>query len=123
MKRAAFVLILIGAVAGYYFGVVRALPKTDFGAFVAVLLAFGSAVAAAVYLMRRFGVEDDFLLASVVFRATLWIVGALVFILGVLVLNYVGCCRQTPSRRDSVLLMIKTLSEIAIRALTRRGRA
>ena len=96
MKRAALVLIFIGAVAGYYFGVVRALPKTDFYAFVAVLLAFGSAVAAAVYLMRRFGVEGNAFLGRAVFRPTLWIVFLLVFIVSALVLSYLGCFQQTP---------------------------
>ena len=71
------------------------LTKTDFCAFVGALLALGSGVAAAVYLMRRFGVEDDPLWSWTVFRVTLWIVGALVFIVAVLVSSYLGCFQQT----------------------------
>lgn len=97
MKRAAFVLILIGAVAGYYLGVVRALPKRDFYAFGDVVLAFGSGVAAGVYLMRYFGVDDDPAGRTLVFWPAVWIVGGLVFILGALVLTYFsGGFEQTP---------------------------
>lgn len=63
------------------------LTKIDVCALANFSLAFGSGVAAAVYLMRRFGVEDDFVWGRAVFWPTVWIVGALVFIVGALALN------------------------------------
>jgi len=63
------------------------LTKMDVCAFVDIVVALGSGVAAGVYLMRYFGVDDGFAAFRMVFWPALWIVGALVFIVGALVLN------------------------------------